>query len=202
MPGVRRLPSPERLKEMRTKKSLLHILVIALVLGLPGASFGRPVMPSLQALTRAANLIVVAQVKEVVTEPRDNRGDASGLREITWERRTATARVLDVWKGTGVERVQFRASKSWICDVSDAVVGETVILFLTSGESTSVTSIAYSGIGRLPVEHGSVLLSSSLLTREIKTLLRLPEETFRHRVEVGTLKGQVRQIAEVNSGAE
>ncbi|MCM3904942.1 MAG: hypothetical protein ND866_24865 [Pyrinomonadaceae bacterium] len=63
-------------------------------------------------------------------------------------------------------------------------------------------SVAHSGIGRLPVENDSVLLYSSLLTREIKRLLGLPEETFRHRVEVGTLKEQVQQIAEGNSGAE
>jgi hypothetical protein len=187
---------------MRTKKTLLHLSVIVLVLGLPRASFGRPIMPTLQALTRNADLIAVAQVEEVVTEPSVNTGNASGVREITWERRTATARVLEIWKGTTGERAKFRASKSWTCDVSTAVAGETVILFLTNGENTSVMSIAYSGIGRLPVENDSVLLYSSLLTREIKRLLGLPEETFRHRVEVGTLKEQVQQSAEGNRGAE
>ena len=166
---------------MKTKKGLLHSFVIVLALSLPKASFGRPIMPTLQALTRNANLIIVAQVEEVVTE--------------TSERRMATARVLEAWKGTAGERVQFRASKSWTCDVSTAVVGETVILFLTDGENPPVMSIAYSGIGRLPVENDSVLLSSGLLTKKIKRLLRLPEETFSHRVEVGTLKEQVQQIA-------
>ena len=185
---------------MRTKKALLHSFVIVLALSLPRASFGRPIMPTLQALTRNANLIIVAQVEEVVTEASENTGNASRIREITWERRMATARVLEVWKGTAGERVQFRASKSWTCDVSTAVVGETVILFLANGENPTVMSIAYSGIGRLPVENDSVLLYSSLLTKEIKRLVRLPEETFRHRVEVGTLKKQVQHIAEENSG--
>lgn len=107
----------------------------------------------------------------------------------------ASARVLEVWKGTAGERVQFRASKSWTCDVTTAVVGETVILFLTTGENPPLMSIAYSGIGRLPVENDSVLLYASLLTKEIKRLVGLPEETFRHRVEMGTLKEQVQQIA-------
>jgi hypothetical protein len=186
---------------MRTKKTLLHLFVVILALSLPIASFGRPIMPTLHDLTQNANLIVVAQVEKVVTEPSENIGNASGIREITWERRTATARVLEVWKGTAGERIQFRASKSWACDVSKAIVGETVILFLTNGENTQVMSIAYSGIGRLPVENDSVLLYKSLLTSEIKRLFGLPEETFSHRVEVGTLKEQVQQIAEGNSSA-
>ena len=187
---------------MRTKKTLHHLSVIVLVLGLSRASFGRPVMPTLQALTRNADLIVMAQVEEVVTEPSLNTSNASGVREITWERRTATAMVLEVWKGTTGERIQFGASKSWTCDVSTAVAGETVILFLTNRENTPVMSIAYSGIGRLPVENDSVLLHGSLLTREVKRLLGLPEGTFRHRVEVDRLKEQVQQIAERNSRAK
>lgn len=180
---------------MRPKKGLLLSFVIVFVLSLPRASFARPIMPTLQALTRNANLIIVAQVEEVVTEPPKNTGNAYRLREITSERRVATARVLEVWKGTAGDRVQFRASKSWTCDVSTAVVGETVILFLTNAENPTLMSISYSGIGRLPVENDSVLLYSSLLTKEIRRLLRLPEETFRHRVPVGTLKELVQQIA-------
>jgi hypothetical protein len=33
-------------------------------------------------------------------------------------------------------RIQFRASKSWTCDISTAVAGETVILFVTNKENT------------------------------------------------------------------
>jgi len=160
-------------------------------------------MPTLEALTKNAKIIVVAQVEEVATEQPEDTTNTSGIREITWERRVATARVLDVWRGTAGEKVQFRASKSWTCDVSTAVVGETVILFLVDDPKDSVMAIAYSGIGRLPVENNNdnpiVLLYSSLLTKEIKKLIGVPEETFRGNVDVAMFKQQVQRIALENT---
>ena len=155
-------------------------------------------IPTLEALTKNAKVIVVARVEEVVTEQPENPTNASGIREITWEKRVATAKVLDVWKGTAGEKVQFRASKSWTCDVSTAIAGETVILFLVDDPKDSVMAIAYSGIGRLPIENNNgnstVLLYSSLLTKEIKKLIGVREETFRSHVDVAMFKQQVRQI--------
>jgi hypothetical protein len=61
-------------------------------------------------------------------------------------------------------------------------------------------AIAFNGIGRLPVERNSILLYSSLLTKEIKALLALPEETFKHPVEIYTLKQQVQQLMGESAG--
>lgn len=155
-------------------------------------------MPTLEALAKDAQIIVVAQIEEVVGEQPENPTNTSGIREIKGERRIATARVLEIWKGTAGEKVQFRASKSWTCDVSTAVVGETVILFLVDDPKDSMMAIAYSGIGRLPIENNNgnstVLLYSSLLSKEIKKLIGVPEDTFRSYVDVAEFKQQVQQI--------
>jgi hypothetical protein len=157
----------------------------------------RTAMPTLEELTKSAKVIVVARVEAVATEPANEAGKFSGVRELNSERRVATARVLEVWKGSVGEEVQFRASKSWTCDVSTAVVGETVLLFLTDDPKDSAAlAIAFNGIGRLPVERNSILLYSSLLTKEIKALLALPAETFRHPVEISMLKQQVQLMNE------
>lgn len=171
-------------------------LIAILILSLPNPSLGRSVMPTLEALAKNAQIIVVAQIEEVAVEQPENR--TNGIREIAWERRVATARVLDIWKGTAGEKIQFRASKSWTCDVSTAIVGETVILFLVDDPKDSVMAIAYSGIGRLPIENhdgnSRVLLYSSLLSKEIKKLTGIPEDTFRSYVDVASFKQQVQQV--------
>ncbi len=181
---------------MKLKNYLHNLLIIALALISPKVSFGDTVMPTLEGLTQGANVIVVAQVEEITVNEPESAGDASSVRETGRGMRIATARVVEVWKGTAGERVQFRASPSWACDDSTAVVGETVILFLNNESNNSVMSIAYNGVGRLPIENSSVLLYSTLLTEEIKRFLGLPEETFRHQVEVATFKQQVQRIAE------
>lgn len=153
-------------------------------------------MPTLEELTKKAKLVVVARVEDIMTEPRAEGGNSTGVGALYGEKRVATARVLEVWKGaTAGEMVQFRASKSWTCDVSTAMMGETVLLFLTDDtKDSTVMAIAFNGIGRLPVERNSILLYSSLLTKEIKRLLALPVETFKHPVEVSMLKQEVQKM--------
>jgi hypothetical protein len=181
---------------MRSRTFLLSTLILTLALALPKTSSARAAMPTLEELTKSAQLIVVARVEEISTDKSDAAGHFSGVSAISWKKRVATARVLEVWKGTAAgETVKFRASKSWTCDVSTAVVGETVVLFLTDdAKDPAVMAIAFNGIGRLPLERNSVLLYSSLLTKEIKALLALPQETFRYPVEIYTLKQQVQQL--------
>jgi hypothetical protein len=183
---------------MKRRNFLLSLLIAASMLSLPKPALGRSVMPTLEHLTKKAKVIVVAYVEEVVSEQPENSTNPSGVRNIVWEKRVATAQVLDVWKGTAGEKVQFRASPSWTCDSSTAVVGETVILFLVDDPKDSVMVIAYSGIGRLPIENNNgnstVLLYSSLLTKEIKKLMGIPETIFKSYVDVAMLKNQVQQI--------
>jgi len=91
---------------------------------------------SLEELIKQAELIVVAKV-EKVSSPIDDK-------------RYAEAKVTEVWKGAQTESVEFLASPTWACDVSDAVKGETVVLFLIKSKQSRSYQIAHSGRGRMP----------------------------------------------------
>ncbi|HEV2762310.1 MAG TPA: hypothetical protein VGV38_04880 [Pyrinomonadaceae bacterium] len=190
---------------MKRRNLVLSFLLAASLSSLPRPAQGRAVMPSLEALAKSAKVIVVAQVEKVVDETPEGGAGASGVRDLYWERRVASARVLEVWKGTADERVRFRASRTWSCDVSTAVKGETVVLFLVDDPKDTLMAIAYSGIGRLPVVNNegrpTVHLYRGLLTKEIKKLIGVPEETFASHVDVALLRQQVQQLAQANTSA-
>jgi hypothetical protein len=111
----------------------------------------------------------------------------------------ATARVIDVWKGQSAKSVQFRASRSWTCDVSNAIPGETVVLFLADTQ-TVVPAIAYSGIGRLPVNNAegtqTVMLYGSLFTKAMKQEAGVPQEIFSGNITLALLKRHVQQVTQ------
>ena len=166
---------------------IIHVWLVGLAITLfsPEATVSRSVMPTLEMLTRTANLIVVAQVENVT-----KKGDV----------RIATARVIDVWKGRSAGIVQFRASKSWRCDVSEATPGEVVVLFLAGDAQAVVTAIAYSGIGRLPVNKAegkqTVMLYGSLFTKALKQEAGVSRKTFSGHVTLAMLKRHVQQITQ------
>lgn len=170
---------------MRYRVIQVWFVCLAITLFSPEDALSRPVMPTLEALTRSASLIVVAQVENVT-----KKGDVS----------VATARVIDVWKGQSTEIVQFRASKSWVCDISTAIPGEIVVLFLADVGQTDVKAIAYSGIGRLPVNDAegrqTVELYSSLFTKALKQEAGVRPETFKANVPLAMLKKQVHEITQ------
>jgi hypothetical protein len=66
-------------------------------------------------------------------------------------KRYAKAKVAEVWKGTKTETVEFLASPTWTCDISEAKNGETVLLFLTRSVKSRSYAIAHAGRGRMPV---------------------------------------------------
>jgi hypothetical protein len=181
--------------KMTIRNLSLQLLILILILIFPRLSFGDAPMPSLESLTKDANLIVVAKVESITTEPFYPLNDSNPIL-IKGDKQVANAKILDVWKGFLSERVQFLASPIWECDDSTAVVGETVLLFLKDNSKNPYKIIAYNGIGRLPVKDSSVLLYSTLLTNEIKDLLGIPAETFRYSIEVDILKQQVQRILE------
>lgn len=150
----------------------------------PRAAQSRPIVPTIEMLTKAAGVIVVARVEEVERE----RGH-----------RVATARVLETWKGAPAEKVRYRASKTWVCDVSDAVVGETVVLFL-AGDPTQLMGIAYSGMGRLPVKDAGgrsvVGLHGNRFPKELKARAGVGPDAFGGLVELDALKAYVRKVNE------
>ena len=170
---------------MRYRVIQVSLVGVAMTLFWPKATLGRALMPTFEMLTRTASLIVVAQV-ENVTE----KGGVS----------IATARVIDVWKGRAAGTVQFRASKSWTCDVSTTIPGETVVLFLAGDAQTVVPAIAYSGIGRLPVDNAdgkqTVMLYGSLFTKALKQEASVPQETFSSHVTLAMLKKHVQQMTQ------
>lgn len=170
---------------MRHRLIQVWLVAVAITLCSPKVTLSRAIMPTFEMLTRTASLIVVAQV-ENVTE----KGGIS----------VATARVIDVWKGRSEETVQFRASKSWTCDVSKAIPGETVVLFLASDAQTGVTAIVYSGIGRLPVNNvegnQTVTVYGSLFTEAMKQEAGVPQETFSGDVSLAMLRKHVQQVTQ------
>lgn len=135
-------------------------------------------------LTKASTIIVIAQVEEVKQQP---------------DMLVATARVLEVWKGTSPEKLYFRASRSWVCDSSHAVVGETVVLFL-GGDPRAVMGISYSGMGRLPVSNADgrqmVGLYGDRLPKELERQINVAPESPGGMVELNILKRYVQQLAE------
>lgn len=145
---------------------------------------GRPLSPSLEMLTKASTLIVVAHVEEVKQQQ---------------DMLVATARVLEVWKGTSPEKLYFRASKSWVCDSSHAVVGETVVLFL-GGDPRTVMGISYSGMGRLPVNNADgrqMVLYGDRVPKELKRQINVAPESPGGMVELKILKRYVKQLLEL-----
>lgn len=94
-------------------------------------------------LLAESELVVVADVISVVesgTEPQ--------------RQRLATARVVESWKGPAdrAQLIKFIASPGWfMCDTSDARVGERVVLFLKQEDHEAHPRIAHFGLGRMPV---------------------------------------------------
>src|SRR5262249_27378133 len=68
----------------------------------------------------------------------------------TSEIEIATAQVLETWKGKPVRQLRYNVSSTFVCDISSAKQGETVVLFLRRYEDSSL-SITHAGRGRLPI---------------------------------------------------
>ena len=96
---------------MRT--TLLAILFTCLA---ATETFAKVAAISFDELVQRSDIIGVAKV-ETVTRPLIGK-------------RYAEAKMTEVWKGTQTERVEFLASPTWTCDISDAKKGEAVLLFL------------------------------------------------------------------------
>lgn len=99
-------------------------------------AFAKVASISFEQLVQSSDIIVVAKVKSV---------------GHLIDKRYAEATVVEVWKGTPAERVEFLAAPTWTCDISEAIEGETVLLFLTKGGDSGSYAIAHSGRGRLPL---------------------------------------------------
>ncbi len=157
-------------------------------------TFARVGSIALDQLARESAIIVVAKVKSV-SQPLIGK-------------RYAKAAVVEVWKGDQKERVEFLASRTWTCDVSEARKGETVLLFLTKGGKSRSYEIAHSGRGRMPLR--------TVNGKEFATFwpdIRLPKGTptidgprpewdFIRSVEIAILRDLVNKVLENTEKSE
>jgi hypothetical protein len=120
---------------MRSKPAALLPLLWLCIVTMP--AFAKVASISFDELIQSSDLIVVAKV-ESVSRPLIGK-------------RYAKATIAAVWKGPKTEKVEFLASPTWTCDISEAKKGETVLLFLIKSDESRSYSIAHSGRGRMPL---------------------------------------------------
>jgi len=114
------------------------LLVIAVAVLAVSRLRGEVASQRLETVVWESELVVVAKVTAVSPHGRDKS--------------YATTTVLETWKGTPKPTVEFLAEPSWACDISEAQVGETVVLFLVRGEPSRSYLLDVSGGGRMPIQ--------------------------------------------------
>jgi hypothetical protein len=147
------------------------------------ALFAKVASIRFEELVESSDLIVVAEVDSV------NR---------SLLKRYAQARVTEVWKGAETASVEFLASPTWTCDISAAIEGERVVLFLTQGKRPGSYTIAYSGRGRMPLRTVDGVVYATfwpdvILPEGTPTIDGPePEWSFIRSIEVAALRSLVR----------
>lgn len=121
---------------MSTAIRALFIALCILPLAVPRL-LAKVAAVQLEELAQGSDLIVLAKVESVT-------------KSLTGKQH-ATARVWETWKGLPQETIKFAASPTWTCDISEAMEGETVVLFLVKSARRGSYTIAHSGRGRLPL---------------------------------------------------
>jgi hypothetical protein len=149
---------------------------------------------SFDELVQRCDIIVVAKVESVTRSISGNR--------------FAKAKITEVWNGAETVRVEFLASPTWTCDVSEAKKGETVLLFLVKSDESRSYMIAVSGRGRMPLR---IVNGKSYAT--FWPEVRLPKDTatidgpdpkwdFIRSVDVETLRDLVKKALKKKEKAE
>ncbi|PYJ84113.1 MAG: hypothetical protein DME22_13920 [Verrucomicrobia bacterium] len=157
-------------------------------------SFGKVTSIQFSNLVANCELIVVAKV-ESVSSPLIGK-------------RYAKAKVTEVWKGTNTMTVEFLASPTWTCDISEAKKGETVLLFLTRSAKSRSYAIAHSGRGRLPLrtvagKSYATFWPDVILPKATATIDGPePKWDFIRSVEMTTLRGLVTRAPQKTHGTE
>ena len=124
---------------------MFSLLAIGLAFA-PSSLQGSVAKITLKELVNASDLIVLASELKIEDGPDDlNLGEEMPPIKI------ATASVLEVWKGSAGHEVRYVASPTWRCDISEANVGERVVLFLLKPNGWPLHAIAHAGRGRMPI---------------------------------------------------
>lgn len=127
---------------------------------------GKPARIELAELVMGSSLIARVRVERVETVGRL----ALGKWELAHGLRRAHAVVLQPFKGARVgQKLPFLAEATWTCDSSDAIAGETALVFLAPWEGNladgstvpvklrqGLWALENSGAGRIPVVQGMV----------------------------------------------
>ncbi|MDQ6655444.1 MAG: hypothetical protein M3Y80_06500 [Verrucomicrobiota bacterium] len=115
------------------------------------------------------------------------------------EKSYATAKVVEVWRGTPPPAVEFLAEPACACDISEAQAGETVVLFLVRGQPSRSYLLDASGGGRmsLQVEHDIEFASASgyiILPDAFKTTPATKDGEYPRLVRLDTLREAVKAM--------
>jgi hypothetical protein len=175
-----------------------HLMVMFALVILPTSVDAKVERITLKKLIDNSDLIVVACETKVEDGPAKlNLGE-----NVRSPIKVATARIVEVWKGKAGPEVRYIASPTWTCDISEAKVGEPVVLFLSKSKSVPFMLIAHSGRGRMPIRdvkgkrQATIWVIDIGLPRGVKTIPGPePEYGFIRSVDFDDLKQSVRQAA-------
>ena len=173
-----------------------HLAVVAALMVLTTSARASVASITLKELVDSSDLIVVASETKVEDGPADLKlGEGVGS-----PIKVATARVVEVWKGKAGPEIRYIASPTWICDISEAKVGERVVLFLRKSKSLPFLLIEHSGRGRMPIRdvngkpHATIWVGDVRLPTGVTTIPGPePENGFIRSVHVSDLRGAVRR---------
>jgi hypothetical protein len=178
---------------MRNRLTFAGLLVIGLAIS-TSPIWARVGTVTLKELVETSDLIVVATEMKVEDGPADFKIEE----EIIPSPKVAIARVLDVWKGKAGPEVRYLASPAFPCDISDAKVGERVVLFLTKPKELPFWAIADWGRGRMPIRVVEGKSYATIHTGDVQLLKGVltipgpePKYDFIRSVELGRLRWRI-----------
>ncbi len=167
---------PQARVELMKRRDLLLTVATGISAGAARPLAAKVARTDLSSLVRKSHLIVVATVEELIKDCGVTLARAVPMRSL---------------KGSAPQSLFFVAQPTWRCDVSKAVEGETVLLFLDAEKSRQVRvwdpsarkvvvssgplfSIAHSGRGRLVIESVEGELAAAVYTGGVERPAALP----------------------------
>ncbi len=163
-------------------------LIAFTILLIASQSFAKVASVQFSDLVTNCDLVVIAKV-DSVSSPLMGK-------------KYAKARVTEVWKGATTNAVEFLASPTWTCDISEARKGETILLFLTKSTKSRSYAIAHSGRGRLPLrtvggKGYATFWGDIILPKEVPTIDGPdPKWDFVRSVEITILRDLVKNASQ------
>jgi len=118
----------------KVNKNIFTALVLFLLL-LQNVSSARIFGPSLNQLVQRSSWIGYVNVVNV--------------EQKLFNRKIATAQVIETYKGQNIDTIQFRSNPQWTCDVSNAEEGQKCFLFLSKNKGRNL--ITWAGRGKFLV---------------------------------------------------